>query len=376
MALLDLKFNESDFNGRKIGDLSDTPSSDGLTAEALKAYFDNIPKIMIALGGFNSLIDALSNLGVDYAVVSLGDGSFKYIRLNTDGQLEVSDDGITYEATASSGHIIIDSNGNQMAQRSRLKFNGVDITDDGINTVINGLKGDKGDTGEKGDKGDTGATGATGPKGATGPAIVPTVNSAGIISWELQSEPIVPSPISIRGPQGMQGVQGAQGIQGERGPQGIQGPAGAQGIQGEQGPAGPAGPSGPAGPVGASGAKGDKGEKGDSGVYYGSSEPGETYDVWIDPDGSGVEILTAEEVQTMIDESTSDFLKDIDITAEQTSTGATITIGSKSVTLENGTDGRNGYTPVKGIDYYTDEEKAEMVQAVIAALPTAEGGAY
>lgn len=45
MALLDLKFNESDFNGRKIGDLSDTPSSDGLTAEALKAYFDYIPKI-------------------------------------------------------------------------------------------------------------------------------------------------------------------------------------------------------------------------------------------------------------------------------------------------------------------------------------------
>lgn len=146
-----------------------------------------------------------------------------------------------------------------------------------------------------------------------------------------------------------------------------------------------------------------KGEKGDSGVYYGSSEPGETYDIWIDPDGSGIEIPTTEEVQTMIEESTSGFLTDIDITAEQTSTGATITIGSKSVTLENGTDGRNGtdgkdgkdgtdgytpikgkdyfdgkdgYTPVKGVDYYTDEEKSEMVQAVIAALPTAEGGAY
>lgn len=59
MALLDLKFNESDFNGRKIGDLSDTPSSDGLTAEALKAYFDYIPKTMIALGALNSLIDTL-----------------------------------------------------------------------------------------------------------------------------------------------------------------------------------------------------------------------------------------------------------------------------------------------------------------------------
>ena len=40
------------------------------------------------------------------------------------------------------------------------------------------------------------------------------------------------------------------------------------------------------------------------------------------------------------------------------------------------TDGQDGYTPIKGIDYFTEAEKAEMVQAVIAALPTAEGGAY
>ena len=127
---------------------------------------------------------------------------------------------------------------------------------------------------------------------------------------------------------------------------------------------------------GPEGEKGEKGEKGDSGVYYGSNEPGESYDVWIDPNGSAVEILTAEEVQTMIDESTSGFLTDIDITAEQTSTGATITVGSKTVTLLNGTDGQDGYTPVKGTDYFTEAEKAEMVQSVIAALPTAEGGAY
>lgn len=403
MALKDLKFKESDFISKKIADLSNTPSSDGMTAEMLKAYFDNMPKVMIAMGGFNDLIDALIEIGIEKAVIS---DNIVYIRLNSDKVIETSSDGVNWEATGSSGHVIVKEDGSQMAQRSRLKFNGVDIIDDGINTVINGLKGDKGDTGEKGEKGDTGATGATGSQGPTGKVIVPSVNAAGVISWQIQDEAIAPSPISIRGPQGIQGVQGAQGVQGERGPQGIQGPAGPQGIQGNQGPAGTIGPTGPAGPTGATGAKGDKGEKGDSGVYYGSSEPGETYDVWIDPDGSGTEIPTTEEVQAMIDESTSDFLTDIDITAEQTSTGATITIGSKSVTLENGTDGRNGtdgkdgvdgkdgtdgytpikgkdyfdgedgYTPVKGIDYYTDEEKAEMVQAVIAALPTAEGGAY
>jgi hypothetical protein len=59
--LTDLKFNEAMFNGRKISDLSDTPSSDGMTAADLKAYFDYIPKTMIALSAFNSLIDILES---------------------------------------------------------------------------------------------------------------------------------------------------------------------------------------------------------------------------------------------------------------------------------------------------------------------------
>ncbi len=33
----------------------------------------------------------------------------------------------------------------------------------------------------------------------------------------------------------------------------------------------------------------------------------------------------------------------------------------------------DGYTPQKGIDYYTDADKAEMVAAVLAALPTYNG---
>lgn len=35
---------------------------------------------------------------------------------------------------------------------------------------------------------------------------------------------------------------------------------------------------------------------------------------------------------------------------------------------ENGAD---GYTPEKGVDYYTDEDKTEMVDAVLAAIPQA-----
>lgn len=43
---------------------------------------------------------------------------------------------------------------------------------------------------------------------------------------------------------------------------------------------------------------------------------------------------------------------------------------------EKGDKGDDGVTPVKGTDYFTDEDKAEMVQAVIASLPTWNGGSY
>lgn len=34
-----------------------------------------------------------------------------------------------------------------------------------------------------------------------------------------------------------------------------------------------------------------------------------------------------------------------------------------------GAPGADGYTPVKGTDYFTPDDQAAMVQAVIAALP-------
>lgn len=41
-----------------------------------------------------------------------------------------------------------------------------------------------------------------------------------------------------------------------------------------------------------------------------------------------------------------------------------------------GPAGADGKTPVKGEDYFTDADKQEMVAAVLAALPTAEGGSF
>lgn len=40
---------------------------------------------------------------------------------------------------------------------------------------------------------------------------------------------------------------------------------------------------------------------------------------------------------------------------------------------KDGVNGTDGYTPVKGTDYFTDADKAEMVSAVIAALPVYNG---
>lgn len=43
---------------------------------------------------------------------------------------------------------------------------------------------------------------------------------------------------------------------------------------------------------------------------------------------------------------------------------------------DKGDTGLDGYTPVKGTDYWTDTDKADMVNDVLAALPTWTGGSY
>lgn len=35
--------------------------------------------------------------------------------------------------------------------------------------------------------------------------------------------------------------------------------------------------------------------------------------------------------------------------------------------------GKDGYTPVKGVDYFTEADKQEIVERVLASMPSAEG---
>lgn len=90
------------------------------------------------------------------------------------------------------------------------------------------------------------------------------------------------------------GVDTGHSSKGQVGPQGIPGEAGPQGPQGETGPTGPMGPQGETGP------QGEAGPKGDSGVYCGSEQPPEGYDVWIDPSGEPDEFATKAYVNEML----------------------------------------------------------------------------
>ena len=251
MAITDYKIKNEDFNGKDIMGLPDKPSEAGMNAATLKERFDAAIKYIV-MPKFNALLDYLENSGAESigvmdegeqiqlqtlldTLVRFETSDAKYIRINADNQLETSADGTTWEATGSSGHVVIDATGKELPQRSRMKF--INSTAEDVNgvTVINGIKGDKGD---KGNQGDQGLQGVRGPQGQIGPVMVPSISDDGIISWVKQDGGAVPPARSIRGPQGVQGVQGLRGEQGEtgaRGPQGIQGAQGPQGASGKDG---------------------------------------------------------------------------------------------------------------------------------------------
>ena len=219
-----------------ISALDDEPNDvGGLTSAELKAKFDE--------GGMSIkeyintvLLPALEALGVETTVQLPTSAGFKYIRLNADKVLETSEDGEVWQATGSSGHLIMDKDGNTLPQRSRMRFANSIVTDENGVTVVQGVKGDKGDTGATGAQGPQGIQGV---KGDRGYVLVPAIDDDGIISWSIQ-EPstTVPASRNIRGPQGIQGIQGVKGDQGETGatgPQGIQGVQGPQGVAGKDG---------------------------------------------------------------------------------------------------------------------------------------------
>ena len=153
-----------------ISALDDEPNDvGGMTSAELKAKFDE--------GGMSIkeyintvLLPALEALGVESTVLLPTSAGFKYIRLNSDKVLETSEDGEVWQATGSSGHLILDKDGNTLPQRSRMRFMNGTVTDENGVTIITGVKGDTGERGERGVQGIQGPQGVEGPEGPQGPA--------------------------------------------------------------------------------------------------------------------------------------------------------------------------------------------------------------
>jgi len=114
------------------------------------------------------------------------------------------------------------------------------------------------------------------------------------------------------------------------------------------GAAGPAGPEGPKGDTGAAGPRGLQGLQGPRG-YEGVSV---TRIVQVVTSGPGESNL----VRVFLSDGSS-----YDLTTQNGDTGPA---------------GPEGYTPVKGTDYWTPADKQEIVAATLAALPKAEEASF
>lgn len=294
-----------------------------------------------------------------------------------------------------------------------------------------GPKGDKGDpgqdgaTGAKGDKGDpgvgvpTGGTtgqvlakksntdydtewvdqtggGGSGEPGEDGGYYQPSVDAEGNLTWTASKEgmPAVDSS-NIKGPKGDQGETG------EQGPQGIQGPVGETGPQGEQGPQGLKGDTGPQGPQGEPGQDGAQGEPGADGLpalTYGKIKEttvtptvggvtnfietgdlppslfnrtpvvGDRFILLALRTTTGQTFMLECEITLVTTYVASENIAVVETTGAQGETGPQ---GEKGDTGDTGPAGADGYTPIKGTDYWTESDKAEIVQEAANSIPIA-----
>ena len=202
-------------------------------------------------------------------------------------------------------------------------------------------------------KGATGAPGADGRDGEDGKT--PYVGDNG--NWYIGTDDTGKPSRGAKGDKGEKGEKGDTGAQGEPGKDGRPGAAGAPGATGTtftpsvsaDGTLSWTNDGGKTNPdsVNIKGPQGNPGEKGN---------PGET-------GAKG-----ADGVTPTIGANGNWYLEDTD-------TGKP-SRGEKGDKGDPGAQGPAGATPVKGTDYFTAEDKAALVQDVLAALPEWTGGNY
>ena len=103
------------------------------------------------------------------------------------------------------------------------------------------------------------------------------------------------------GAQGPKGDKGDTGPKGATGDKGEKGDAGAQGEKGDKGDTGSQGERGQKGDQGAQGPTGPQGPQGVSGVYVGSGDMPDGYDIQIDPSGTFTPVGTGDMAKSVYD---------------------------------------------------------------------------
>lgn len=202
------------------------------------------------------------------------------------------------------------------------------------------------------------------------------------------------------GAEGKQGPKGAKGNKGDTGPQGEQGPKGEKGAQGDKGDKGEKGEPGTDGSPGKNGTDGisptvstdtvtggtkvtisDKegehsftvlngadGAPGTNGTNGQDGSPGAdgispTVNVFSDNTGKVIVITDKDGTKTLrVNDGVSPTVEFNSVTGG-TALKITDKDGAHSVVIYDGN------TPEKGVDYWTEADKSEMIEAVLAALP-------
>lgn len=183
-----------------------------------------------------------------------------------------------------------------------------------------------------------------------GATFIPAVSTDGVISWTNDGDLPNPSEVNIRGPQGPQGVAGQPGKDGKDGQTGPAGEPGADGKDGANGVSCTHRWSGTTLYVTSASGTSSANLKGETGATGQSGSDGR--------DGVDGTPCTHRWSGT---------------TLYVTSASGTTSANLKGDKGDKGDTGAAGKTPTKGTDYFTPADKAEMVAAVVAALPVYDG---
>ena len=232
---------------------------------------------------------------------------------------------------------------------------------------LKGADGAKGEKGDKGDKGDTGAQGIQGEQGIQGIQGESGKDGTSVTVTKVSESTADGGSNIVTFSDGKtltvkNGTKGSQGVQGEKGDKGD---TGANGTNGKDGvsithywngatltitSASGTSSANLKGETGANGSNGKDGSNGTDGVGIKSVAQTTTSSA----DG-GSNIITV----TKTDNTTSTF------TVKNGSKGSK---GDKGDTGATGSKGADGKTPIKGTDYFTEADKAEIVAMVIESL--------